>query len=166
MSTFFVPQTPVTSTPNDLAICTANVPTPNPRTVNQHLVPRLNPPLIAKTLQVGERRHWHRSGFLERQLFRLPDQGRLGSARILGKGSAARAENRVARLEPGHVPAHHFHLAGHVMTEPMGSGRARAGRIAREEAGRSHQAPVGRIDGGRANFNQNFDVLRTGFPRP
>ena len=48
------------------------------------------------------------------------DQRRLGNARILGKGSAARAENRVARLEPGHVPAHHFNLAGHVMTEPTG----------------------------------------------
>jgi hypothetical protein len=35
----------------------------------------VHPPLIAKTLQVGERRHWQRSGFLERQLFRLPNQG-------------------------------------------------------------------------------------------
>jgi hypothetical protein len=75
MSTFFVPQTPVTSAPNHLAICTANVPTPPPHTVNQHLLSWLNPPLIAKTLQGGERSHWHRSGFLERQLFRLADQG-------------------------------------------------------------------------------------------
>jgi len=80
---------------------------------------------------------------------------------LLGKGSAARAENRVARLEPGDIPAYHFHLAGHVMTEPTGfrgRGLAQPEQYSKDVRRAFHQAPVDRIDGGHVNFNQNFVV--------
>src|SRR5438552_6378164 len=69
------------------------------RTVDQDLLPRLNLSLVAKTLQRGDSRQGYSSGLLKRRVIRFHDQCRLGSIRILGKGPAAQAEDRVAWLE-------------------------------------------------------------------
>ena len=81
------------------------------RTVNQDLLPRLNLPLVAKALQGGESRQRYRSRLLKRRVIRLHDQRRLRSTCILGKGPAAQAEDRVARLELRYVTADRFDLA-------------------------------------------------------
>jgi hypothetical protein len=51
------------------------------------------------------------------------------------------------------------------MTEPTefrGRGLAQPEQYSKDVRRASHQAPVGRVDGGRANLNQNFVVLRNG----
>jgi hypothetical protein len=50
----------------------------------------------------------------ERDVLWLDDECRLGSAQILGKGSFAQAEDRVAWFELGEVLADGFDLAGHI----------------------------------------------------
>src|SRR5947209_2652198 len=65
------------------------------RTIDQDLLPRLNPPLVAKTLQCGECRHRYRSCLLKRHVLWLAGQCRLGSTSILGKGPTATTEHRV-----------------------------------------------------------------------
>ena len=133
MSTFAVLQTPVTSAPNDLAICTANVPTPPDAPFTSTLLYRLNVSLVAKALQRGEGRHRYGSRLLERDVIRLHDQYRLGSANILGKGPLpmnpdfgprslrvidTHAEHFVAGFELLYVPASRFNDAGHVDAWP------------------------------------------------
>src|SRR5438132_3990726 len=83
------------------------------RTVDQDLLPRLNLSL-AKTLQGGESRQGYRSRLLKRRVIRFHDQCRLGSICILGKGPAAQAEDRIARLELRYVTANRFDLARHI----------------------------------------------------
>src|SRR5260370_41414149 len=73
------------------------------RTVDQDLLPRLNPSLVAKTLQGGESGQRCRSNLLKRRVIGFPDQCRLGSNCILCKGPAAQAEDRVTRLELRYV---------------------------------------------------------------
>src|SRR6516164_8888352 len=46
------------------------------RAVNQDPLPRLNLPLVAKSLQCGERRDWCRSRLLKTDVFRFRDQHR------------------------------------------------------------------------------------------
>src|SRR5258706_16309905 len=89
------------------------------RTVDQDLLPRLNLSLVAKTLQGGDSRQGYRSGLLKRRVIRFQDQCRLGSICILGKGPAAQAEDRVARLELRYVTADRFDLARHITPGPI-----------------------------------------------
>src|SRR5215469_5234333 len=49
------------------------------RTVNQDLLPGLNPSRVAQTLQCGDCRYRYGSGLLECDVVRLHDQCRLGS---------------------------------------------------------------------------------------
>src|SRR6266567_155387 len=83
-------------------------------TIDQDLLPWLNLSLVAKTLQGGESRQGHRSNLLKRRVIRFQDQCRWGSICILGKGPAAQAEDRVARLELRYVTAGRFDLARHI----------------------------------------------------
>src|SRR5215470_12370484 len=83
------------------------------RTVDQDLLPRLNLPLVTKTLQCGECCDRYRSRLLKRRVIWLHSQFRLGSAHILGKGPIAGSEHLVAWFEPGYIPANRFDLAGH-----------------------------------------------------
>src|SRR5271169_7132935 len=68
-------------------------------TIDQDLLPRLNPSLVAKTLQSGECRNRYTSRLLKRHVFRFHDQRRfhdsrrLASTRILGKCPTACAEH-------------------------------------------------------------------------
>src|SRR6266404_6823418 len=92
---------------------------PSCRTVNQDLLPRLNLSLVAKALQGGESGQGYRSRLLERRVDRFHDQCRLGGICILGKGPAAQAEDRVARLELRYVTADRFDLARHITPGPI-----------------------------------------------
>src|SRR5271170_6963159 len=92
-------------------------------TIDQDLLPRLNPSLVAKTLQSSECRNRYTSRLLKRHVIRFHDQGRfhesrrLASTRILGKCPTACAEDRVAWFELRYVPANRFNLARHVNAE-------------------------------------------------
>src|SRR5262249_6858409 len=84
------------------------------RTVNQDLLPRLNPSLVAKTLQCGQPRHGYRTRLLKRHVIRLHHQCGLRCTRILGKGPLARAKHCVAWFELLDFPANRFNLASHI----------------------------------------------------
>jgi hypothetical protein len=92
-------------------------------TIDQDLLPRLNPSLVPKTLQSRESRNRGTSRLLERHVIRFHDQSRfhelrrLAGTRIFGKCSAACAEHRVAWFELRYVPAHRFNLASHINAE-------------------------------------------------
>src|ERR1700730_4976175 len=103
----------------------------SPCAVNQDFLSRLNLSLIAKTLQCGECRYGHRSCLLKRDILRLQDQRRLGSARILGKCplevdpgfytgilriTDTDAEDLVAGLKLGYVSADCLNLTRQVNT--------------------------------------------------
>jgi hypothetical protein len=118
----------------------------SPRTVNQDLLPQLNLPLVAKTLQCGECRHRYRSRLLKRHVIGFHDQCRLRSTCILSKGSTARAEHLVAWFELGYVPAHRFHLAGHINAESCVLWFAQPSQYA-NEVRRASEEPVNWIDG-------------------
>src|ERR1700732_4500199 len=70
-------------------------------TIDEDHLPRPNPSLIAKTLQSGESRNRCTSRLLKRYVIRFHGQRRFhdsrrpASTRILGKGPAAWAEDRV-----------------------------------------------------------------------
>ena len=74
-------------------------------TDDQDLLPRLKLPLVAQALQSGESRQGYSSHLFKRRVSRFHDQGRLGNTGILGKGPAAQAEDRVARLELRYLAA-------------------------------------------------------------
>src|SRR5207302_11110863 len=84
------------------------------RAIYQDLLPRLNLPLVAKALQCGQSRDRYGSPLLERHVVRLDGQPRLGSAHVLGEGSAAPAEHLVARFESGDVAADRLDLTGDI----------------------------------------------------
>src|ERR1700721_547187 len=92
-------------------------------TIDQNLLPRLNPSLVAKALQSGECCNRYTSRLLKRHVMRFHDQRRfhdsrrLASTRILGKFSTAGAEHCVTWVEVRYVSTHRFNLASHVNTE-------------------------------------------------
>src|SRR3972149_721975 len=75
------------------------------RTVDQDLLPRPNPSFVTQALQGGGCRHWYRGSLLERQVGWLPDCSNVANGDILGKGPYAHAEDLIAWLKLGHVPA-------------------------------------------------------------
>ena len=86
--------TAVTSAPSALAICTANVPA-SERPVDQHLLPGLEPALVAEPLQGRDRGHGHGRSLLERHAGRLRHDG-VTHADVLGERSVPGAVDGVA----------------------------------------------------------------------
>src|SRR5207249_11702203 len=84
-----------------------------------------------------------------------------GNTRKRGNGRSARSEHLVACLELGYVPAARFDLAGYVNAQPCVPWFAQPGHRAKRERA-SHEVPVNRIEGSRANFYQNFVVSGNG----
>src|ERR1700704_5789908 len=87
VSTFLVLHTAVTSAPNDLAIWTANVPTPPDAPFNQNLVAWLDASLITKTLKGGDCRDWYGCCVVTRTVGWLQRQLIFNSTHILGQPS-------------------------------------------------------------------------------
>ncbi len=106
MSRFRVLHTPVTSVPNDFAICTAKVPTPPRRAIDQDLLAGLNLSFVAKTLQSGDSRYGNRSRLLEGYVRGFERDRAIGQdAHILGQGSVFPTEHLIARFELRHILA-------------------------------------------------------------
>jgi hypothetical protein len=133
-------------------------PHPSRRAVDQDLLPRLNLPLVTEALQRGVGRYRYGSRLLKGHVTRLENQRGFGSAHILGEGATARAEHGVARLELGYVPAHRFHLAGHIKARPCDLRLGESEQHA-NDVGHFHEVVVGWIEGSGADSYQNFIVL-------
>src|SRR4051812_37681049 len=130
VSIFAVLHTPVTSAPKDLAICTANIPTPpeapTMRTFCWGLIPpasrrawsathaevgtvaacsklRLDPSRVGKGLGADHRRGGYGCRLLEGEACRLGGELAPSGRRVLGEGAVGGAEFFVARLKPRHV---------------------------------------------------------------
>jgi hypothetical protein len=110
-------QTAVTSAPSDLAIWTANVPTPPDAPFDQDLLPILDLTRVAQTHEGGGSRQWHRRRLLERQAggfefdHTVRDRDVFGECPVIRAGIAV---HLVASLKPGHSAANRFHPAREV----------------------------------------------------
>ena len=153
-------QTPVTSAPSALAICTANVPTPPDAPLIRTFVPRLDLPLVAKALQRGERRHGHGRRLLERHVRRLRhDRSLLANAHVLGEGAVSPAEHLVTRSKLRDVLADRLHRPGEVDAESLVSFGLRSPIVrARDPRPAGHAVPVRWVHRSRANPHQHLVV--------
>ena len=102
-SVFVVLHTPVTSAPNALAICTANVPTPPAAPMINTFCPGFTLSRVAKTLEGGDSGVGNGRRLLEGEVCRLPHELVLSSARVFGEGAVTGTEYLVARLELAHI---------------------------------------------------------------
>ena len=159
MSTFLVPHTPVTSAPNALAICTANVPTPPDAPLIKTCLPWLDLPLIAQQLEGGGGGHPDGCGLREREVGRLRHEVVRSSARILGEGARAPAEDLIAHLELRHVLADGLHCPCDIRSWNTVLWPAQPGKQAEDVGHASHQEPVPDVDGGRVNAHHHLVIL-------
>src|SRR3989442_9449722 len=153
--TFLVLHTAVTSAPNAFAICTANVPTPPRRSVDEHALDWSDLPLVAKPLEGGSSRDWHRGGLLEGEVGRLQYEALLSTAPVLGEGPPAHAEHLIAGSELRHVLADRLDLPGHVHARGAQLGPAQPFAHADEERRASRVVPVEGIDGSSADPDEH-----------
>src|SRR6266511_4582922 len=84
------------------------------RTIDQDLLPRLNPTFVAKPLQSCQPRHRYGRRLLEGQVHGNQRQPVFASADIFGKGALARAEHRISWFKPRDVPADRFDISGQI----------------------------------------------------
>src|SRR5215470_9845596 len=147
-STFRVLHTPVTSAPNALANCTANVPTPP------------DAPLI-KTLCPG------RTCPLSRSACNAVHPATGTDADVFGESSPIikAAEHLIPGPQPGHVTAHRLDRPGHVSAEPAGAGPGPGqSRQSPDQIRRAtHEMPVQRVDRRRPNPDQHLVVTDSGY---
>jgi hypothetical protein len=87
ISTFLVLQTPVTSAPNDFAICTANVPTPPDAPIIKDLLLWLHLSRVTEALQGCQRGQRYRACLLERQVGWFQLQQRFRNTCVLGEAT-------------------------------------------------------------------------------
>jgi hypothetical protein len=85
-----------------------------------------------------------------------------GNGRILGKGAAAPAEDLVTRPKPRHTRADGLNLPRHIRTSNTRLWLAQPVQHAGDVRETAHDRPVSRVDGGRANSNQNVVVSDIG----
>src|SRR6266481_1731289 len=121
--------------------------------VDQDFLSRLNMPLVTKTLQRSECRYRYGRGLFERDVLWFDDECRLGSAKILGKGSFAQAEDGIAWFELGDVLADGFDLAGHINAGSFDFWFAQPEQYASDVRSAFHEVRVKRIDACRADFD-------------
>src|SRR6266850_4295165 len=159
VSTFLVLHTAVTSAPNDLAIWTANVPTPPDAPSTRTLWPRWIRPLsrrprravIAATGTAAASSNDRLVGFA----------ANLSS--ITHAYSAKAPRHTPNTSSPGlncvYTPAHGFNLAGHINAGSCELGFAQPpDHEAHKHRLSPHKPPVKWVDGSRANFYQNLAV--------
>ena len=159
MSTFRVLHTPVTSAPNDLAICTANVPTPPDAPGDQDLLSRLDIPVIAQSLEGSKRRHADRRGLLECEIGRFQRQPLLGGGRILGEGALAPTEDLLTRLELGHALADRLDRPCDIRSRNTVLCSGQAEHRAHDVRHASYAMRVTDMDRGRVNSYQHLIIL-------
>jgi hypothetical protein len=83
------------------------------RTIDQHLLSRLNLPVIAKSPEGDESGNGHGRGLLKREVSRFQRQLVYGNGHILGKGAFAHTEYLVTRLNLRHVLAARLDVSCH-----------------------------------------------------
>ena len=112
MSIFFVLHTPVTSAPKDLCNLHCERTHTTRRAMDQYLLPRLDFPLRAETLQGGDRRHRQSCCLLEGHILRHQYQCTFTSTDVFGKPAPTTPgeipEYIIARLEILYVTTDSF----------------------------------------------------------
>src|SRR3954469_2680823 len=126
-------------------------------TVDQDLLPRLNPAFIAKALQSGQPRHRYGRRLLEGEVGRLQGQSVLGSADIFGESAAGAAEYRIPGLEARNVPANRYDLSGQIGSRTGPLWFSEPGHWAHDEDA-THEVTVNWIGSSGANPYQDFVV--------
>jgi hypothetical protein len=138
------------------------------RAVDQDLLSRLGPSLIAETLDRDGSGGEHCRGLFEREVDRLQLEPGFWNGRILGKGAAvapeigtdALTEDLIARVEPRHVPAHRLDEPRQIGTGNPVLRSAQPGSHDAKNVGHpSRGVPDVWMDGGRANPDQHFVIL-------
>ena len=151
--------TPVTSAPNDLAICTANVPIASSCADDQDLLPGLDTARVTQGVEGGEAGHRDAGRLFERDVRRFGHQVLLRCDRVLGERAGAAAEDLVADPELRHVLADGVDDPGHV-SAPDTELRSAQPETRPDDVGHAVDAgPVGRVHGGRANAHEHLVVL-------
>jgi hypothetical protein len=87
---------------------------PTRRPDDHHRLAWLDPAGVPQGLEGREPRDGQGGGLLEAEVGRLRCQLALGDRGVLGKGSVAPAEDRITRLQLGHVAADGLNAPGHV----------------------------------------------------
>jgi hypothetical protein len=159
MFIFAVLHTPVTSAPNDLAICTGEQPYAAGRTVDQYRLPWLDLAWAAESLTRGTRGRGDGCRLLEGEVCRLRRELVCSSTCVVGKGAAADAEYLVARLKSRHGFADRLDGPRDIHTSNTRLGRAEP------EAHDAHQAwlarhhvPVTDVHASRVNAQEHVVV--------
>src|SRR5215211_1607413 len=127
------------------------------RAVDQHLLPRLDLPLVAEALQGGERRDGHGRRLLEREAGGLRRDSD-ANVHVLGEGSGPAAEDLVTGPELRDVLADRFHRPREVDAEPALPRLAEPDLRACDVRRAGHAVPVGGVDRGRADSHQHAVV--------
>ena len=158
-SIFAVLHTPVTSAPNDLAICTANSPTPPEAPMIRTCCPGCDPAGVAKRLEGGAGGGGYGCRLLEGEVRRLERERVFSGGCVLGKGAVAGAEDLVAGLEPRHVLADRLDGAGdiHAPNTSLGCAEPEA-HDAHQVRLPGHHVPVADVDAGRPDADEHVVV--------
>src|SRR5665213_2387839 len=144
-SMFLVLHTAVTRASSDLAICTANVPTPPAAPLMRTCCPlRILP--LSQALQRGDSGDGYGCGLLPGDVFRFESERRCGGAHVFGEGAFGCPEDRITRFECGDVAADGFDDSSYVCAEVSGFGRAQAGEKANERRGTADKVPIVGVD--------------------
>ena len=150
--------TPVTSAPNALAICTANVPTPPDAPLIRTFWPGRTLPssrrscraVVADTPTAAACSNVRLAGF-------ATNWSSL-ARRVLGEGAGAPAEHLVARAKALDVLADRFDRARDVRPRDRVLRLAQPGGHAHDEGRAGHEDPVADMDRGRVDADQDLVV--------
>jgi len=126
------------------------------RAVDQDLLARPDLTLVAQALQRRHGGDGNRRRLLERHVPRLQHDAIRRDCDVLGQRAGSRAEHVVARFEPGDTPADRLHRPRKVDAEADDLWLPETGVEAHEVRRASHEVPVKRIDGSRANSYQDL----------
>ena len=131
------------------------------RTIDENLLPGLDPSLIAKPLQSGDRSHRDGGSFLKRNIGWFQRQSVFTSGCILGESTRAASKHLIPGMKPRYLAANGFHPPGDI------NAHSRVFRFAQppKQAGDTtfHAMPVRGVGGRRMNPNQHLTVAGSRF---
>jgi hypothetical protein len=132
--------TPVTS--ERLGDLYGERPNASRRADDQHLLPRLNLPHVAQSLERGGAGGGNGRRLLEGEVRRLGRNLVRSSGRVLGEGAVAGAEHLIARLEPRHILADRLDATCDILAPNADFGTAEPRGHADQVGKARHDVPV------------------------
>src|SRR5712692_3914130 len=158
-STFPVLHTPVTSAPKDLAICTANVPTPPPAPLIRTFCPGRIFPLSRRPCNAVRPATGTEAACSNVTLLGLVTNADSRVHTYSARAPLHAPNTSSPGFELGHLPSDRFNLAGHIASRSH-PWFAQPECNAKEGRPTSHNVSVKWIEGSRADFDQNLIVSR------